>query len=178
MRFILNLMNELNEVWAKQIETARSEAQNKGRNDVAEYLNLRAANDLIRTASVKWMFDSMTEIAAFAVRANARISIENESPHHFEFNKAQMSGAILRLRFGVRCLSLEAGWTRTPADGFMRGGALAAARLTHFGMKKHDEEIILLRDEDFPQWFSVGIDGKRTIFNSIHLRKHFEIFIS
>lgn len=171
---MLNLMNELEQVWAKQLESKIAESKNA---DVADYLNLRMANDSVRAASVKWLFDSMNEIAAFANRGHFSISVENQSPHQFEFNKANMVGAILRLRFGVRCLSLEAGWTRTPSDGFMRGGALAAARLSHFGMKKHDEEIILLREEDFPQWFSVGIDGKREIFNSMNLRRHFEIFV-
>lgn len=171
---MLKLMNELEQVWAKQLETKIAESNNT---DVADYLNLRAANDFVRTASVKWLFDSMTEIVAFANRGQIQIALENHSPHQFEFNKANMVGAILRLRFGVRCLSLEAGWTRTPTDGFMRGGALAAARLAHFGMKKHDEEIILLRDEDFPNWFSIGIDGKREVFNSMNLRKHFEIFV-
>ncbi len=168
-------MNELEQVWAKQLETKIAESQSA---DVADYLNLRMANDSIRAASVKWLFDSLTEIAAFANRGHISITIENENPHQFEFNKANMVGAILRLRLGVRCLSLEAGWTRTPSDGFMRGGALAAARLTHFGMKKHDEEIILLRDEDFPNWFLVETDGKREVFNSINLRKHFEIFVN
>ena len=171
---MLNLMNELEQVWAKQIETKINESQNA---DVADYLNLRATNDSIRTASVKWLFDSITEIAAFANRGHLKIALENKIPHQFQFAKANMVGAALHLRLGVRCLTLEAGWTRTPTDGFMRGGALAAARLTHFGMKTHDEEIILLRDEDFPNWFSVGFDGKREVFNSMNLRKHFEIFV-
>ncbi len=170
-------MNELEDVWAQKLNQAIADAHGKGRRDVADYLNLKATNDSIRTASVKWLFDSMTEIAAFANRAQFSITLENENPHQFEFAKANMVGSRLRLRLGVRCLTLEAGWTRTPADGFMRGGALAAARLTHFGMKKHDEEIILLTDEDFPNWFSVANDGKRTVFNSINLRRHFEIFI-
>jgi sugar phosphate isomerase/epimerase len=173
---MLEMMNELNEIWARQIEKTVADAKNAGRGDVADYLNLRAANDAVRAASVKWLFDSLTEIAAFASRGNISIAIENESPHQFKFAGANMVGALARFRLGVRCLTLEAGWTRTPADGFMRGGALAAARLTHFGMKKYDEEIILLRDEDFPNWFSIGIDGGRTVFNSVNLRRHFEIF--
>ena len=175
---MLKLMDELEEVWAQKINQATSDAQNAGRNDVADYLSLKANNDLIRTASVKWLFDSMTEIAAFANRAQVSITLENENPHQFEFAKANMVGALLKLRLGVRCLSLQAGWTRTPADGFMRGGALAAGRITHFGMAKHNEEIILLRDEDFPQWFVIKDGNKDSVFNSIHLQKHFEIFVS
>lgn len=174
---MLKLMNELEEVWAQKLNQAIADAQTAGRTDVADYLNLKAANDLLRQTSVKWLFDSMTEIAAFANRSNISITIENENPHQFEFAKANMVGSLIRLRLGVRCLTLQAGWTRTPSDGFMRGGALAAARIAHFGMKKHDEEIILLRDtDDFPNWFAVK-DNNRAVFNSIHLQKHFEIFV-
>ena len=174
---MLKLMNELEQVWAQKLNQAASDAQTAGRSDVADYLSLKATNDLIRAASVKWLFDSMTEIAAFANRAQVSITLETENPHQFEFAKANMVGSLLKLRLGVRCLSLQAGWTRTPADGFMRGGALAAGRITHFGMAKHNEEIILLREEDSPSWFAVKDGGKRSIFNSIHLQKHFEIFV-
>lgn len=174
---MLKLMNELDEVWAQKLNQAIADAQTAGRTDIADYLNLKAANDLLRQTSVKWLFDSLTEIVAFANRSNIAITIENENPHQFEFAKANMVGSLIRLRLGVRCLTLQAGWTRTPADGFMRGGALAAANITHFGMAKQNEDIILLRDEDFPNWFAIKDDGKRTIFNSIHLQKHFEIFV-
>ena len=92
---MLKLMNELEQVWAKQIETKIAESQNT---DVTDYLSLRMANDSVRTTSVKWLFDSMTEIVAFANRGQISISIENQNPHQFEFNKANMVGAILRLR--------------------------------------------------------------------------------
>ncbi|CAN5371608.1 hypothetical protein BH10ACI1_BH10ACI1_27080 [soil metagenome] len=173
---MLKLMNELDEVWAQKLNQAISDAQTAGRTDIADYLTLKAANDLLRQTSVKWLFDSMTEIAAFANRANVQITLETDTPHNFEFAKANMVGARLRLLFGVRCLTLEAGWTRTPSDGFMRGGALAAARFLHFGMTKQNEEIILLREADAPQWFSVNGEGRRAVFNSIHLQKHFETF--
>ena len=170
-------MNELEEVWAQKLSQAIADAQTSGRTDVADYLNLKAANDLLRQTSVRWLFDSITEIAAFANRSRPQITIENENPHNFLHRNANLVGSLIRLRLGVRCLSIEAGWTRTPADGFMRGGALAAARLTHFGMQKQNEEIILLRDsEDFPQWFAAEDDGKRVIFNSINLQKHFGLF--
>lgn len=170
-------MNELDEVWAQKLNQAISDAQTAGRTDVADYLALKAANDLIRQTSVRWLFDSLLEIASQNNRNGLAVAVENENPHRFAFGKANMVGSLLRLRLGVRCLSVEAGWTRTPADGFMRGGALAAANIAHFGMAKQNEEIILLRaEEDFPQWFAGG-DGKRSVFNSINLQKHFEIFV-
>lgn len=167
-------MNELEEVWTQMMNQAIADARDSGRHDVAEYLTLKATNDFVRAASVKWLFDSMNEIAAQSRLAG--IKIENENPHRFPFNKAHMVGSRLSLRQGVRCLSIEAGWTRTPADGFMRGGALAAGKITHFGMAAATEEIILLKNDDFPQWFSIDRQERKTIFDSNNLQKHFRIF--
>jgi hypothetical protein len=171
-------MNELDEVWTKMINQAIADARETGRQDVAEYLSLKATNDFLRATSVKWLFDSMLEIAARHNRNHFAVEIENENPHNFAFNKANMVGSRLSLRQGVRCLSLEAGWTRTPTDGFMRGGALAAARITHFGIAKANEEIVLLKEDNFPQWFSIDKAERKSVFDSNNLQKHFQIFIS
>ena len=170
-------MNELDEVWTQMMTQAIADARETGRRDVAEYLALRATNDFIRQTSAQWLFDSMLEIAAQHNRDRATVLIETENPHNFAFNRANMVGSLLSLRQGVRCLSLEAGWTRTPTDGFMRGNALAAARITHFGIAKANEELVLLREEDLPQWFSIAKTGQKSVFDSRNLQKHFQIFI-
>ena len=175
---MLKIMNELEEVWTETLNQAIAAARQSGRHDVAEYLTLKATNDLIRQTSVKWLFDSIIEIAAQHNRTRGSVAVENETAHNFAFNRANMVGSRLSLRQGVRCLSIEAGWTRTPADGFMRGGALAAARITHFGISKSNEEIVLLKKDDFPQWFSIDKAERTTVFDSRNLQKHFQIFIS
>ena len=156
----------------RAIEGARA----SGRHDVAEYLTLKATNDLIRTTSVKWLFDSMLEIAARHNRIISNVHVENENPHNFAFGKANMVGLLLRLRLGLRCLTLEAGWTRTPKDGFMSGGALAVAQITHFGIREANSSLILLREDGLPQWFSVDRTDKKSVFDSRHLQKHFQVF--
>ena len=170
-------MNELDEVWANMISEAIARARTGGRGDVAEYLALKATNDTIRAASVKWLSDAMLEIAARANRDNARITIENENPHRFAVGGATMVGSFLRFRQGVRCLTLEAGWTRTPADGFMRGGALAAARISHFGITEANTDLVLIRDGELPRWFSVDKNDRRNLFGSEHLERHFQLFL-
>lgn len=167
-------MDELAEFWTQKLDRAIAEANRSGRRDVAEYLTLKAANDAFRQTSIQWLFGALIEIAA----PNPHIKIENETAHRFDYNKATMLGALLRLRLGVRCLTLEAGWTRTPADGFMRGGALAAARIAHFGMRGRSADLILLRTGDLPQWFTIDDNNRRAEFNMEHLQKHFEIFIN
>ncbi|MCA1623259.1 MAG: hypothetical protein LC768_04330 [Acidobacteria bacterium] len=170
-------MNELDQIWAQMLDEAMSKARASGRGNVVEYLQLKATNDVIRAASVKWLFDSMLEIAAEANRKNAAVTIENENPHRFPLGNAQLVGSLLSFRQGVRCLTLEAGWTRTPADGFMRGGALACARITHFGVSKANDELALIRENDLPNWFSVKKGGKRNLFDSNNLQNHFRVFL-
>ncbi len=173
---MLKVMNELEQVWTQKLSEARVKAQDSGRADVAEYLALRATNDLIRQTSVEWLLNSLIEIAAEANRRGATITIETENKHRFEFRNASLSGSLCCLRQGVRCLTVEAGWTRTPADGFMRGGALAVARITHFGISKHNAELFLVQLNNLPNWFSVDKNGKRELFDAKNLQEHFRVF--
>lgn len=153
------------------IENARA----GGRSDVEDYLALRAANDAIRQAGTKWLFDSMIEIAAGSNRERPPVTIEREEPHSFDHRGANIVGSMLRLRQGLRCLTLEAGWTRTPSDGFMRGGALAVARVSHFGFPGATSEIVLVNAPDQPFWniFEDGRLGPR--FGETELRSHFRL---
>lgn len=172
------MMNELNEFWANSINEAINQARAQGRADVADYLSLKATNDEIRAASSRWLFQSSLEIAHEAMRGGLNIKIENENPYRFEMNKATMVGSLLEVKFGIRQLKVEAGWTRTPPDGFMRGGALAYARLSHFGQAKHNAELLLARNNDSaPQWFTSDREGRRAPFDSNNLREHFRIFL-
>ena len=166
-------MNELDEVWAGMLEKALIKAEAEGRRDVADYITLKASNDAIRQTSVQWLFGSLLEIAG----SNPQVTIENENPHRFTFANATMVGSLLRLRHGVRCLTLEAGWTRTPSDGFMRGGALAAARIKHFGLAKHNTDLQLIQLNGSPGWFIAEKNGNRTMFDTNHLNQHFQIFL-
>jgi len=174
---MLKVMNELDEVWANKLNEALIKARTTGRGDVAEYLTLKVTNDTIRAESVKWLFDSMLEIASNANRNHAQITIENENPHRFAVGNATMIGSLLRFRQGVRCLTLEAGWTRTPTDGFMRGGALAAARISHFGIGKANADLVLVRNGDLPQWFAVDQNSRKSSFSFEHLHQHFRVFL-
>ena len=169
-------MNELDEMWSQMLSQALENAKASGRHDVAEYLNLKAANDTIRQASVQWLFDTLIEIAGDANRTNLGVSIERNDPHNFSYRGANLVGSLIRLRHGVRCLTVEAGWTRTPTDGFMRGGALAFAKITHLGIPKANAEISLTRSEEAPVWKLILEEKGVEIFRSEALRDHFRIF--
>lgn len=172
-------MNELDEIWRRMIEEAVLKAKSSGNSDVAEYLTLKATNDAIRSEGCKWLFDSLLELSEEASRQGIRLEIENENPHRFSIGFSTMVGSLLRFRRGVRALTIETGWTRTPADGFMRGNSLAHARISHFGMSKANAELALVRQNgDLPHWFVIGANGDRKLFSSDDLREHFEIFTS
>ena len=174
---MLKTMNELDEIWQQMIREATARAKTAGRSDVADYLALKANNDAIRAAGCKWLFDAFLELSDEANRQGIRLEIENENPHRFAIGHSTMVGSLLRFRFGVRSLTVEAGWTRTPADGFMRGGSLAHARISHFGISPANAELLLLRDgENRPHWYSLEKDGRRIPFASNNLRRHFVIF--
>ena len=166
-------MNELDEAWAEMLAGAIRNARASGREDVADYLALKQTNDLIRQTSVTWLFDSLIEIAADATRSNPSLKIEREEPHEFAFQNARMAGGLLIISLGVRRLTVEAGWTRLPSHGFMRKGALAAARITHFGMPKAGADLVLMRQGEVPAWTIVEGDH----FDVECLRQHFSIFM-
>ena len=171
-------MNELDEVWLQIMEQALAQAQVAGRTDVADYLALKANNDSIRSTSCQWLFDSFLELSEEANRNGIRLEVENENPHRFVVGHSTMVGSLLRFRYGVRCLTIETGWTRTPADGFMRGGAFAHARISHFGISQANAELLLLRNkQDAPYWVAIDKDGVKSVFAFNHLREHFQVFL-
>jgi hypothetical protein len=174
---LLIAMNELDQVWDEMLAAAaqaRPEAQPAV---VADYLELKNANDRVRDTAVGWLFATAREIAEHANRKNAQIAIEEKDGHRFPYRSAELSGPRLVFRRGVRALTLEAGWTRAPGDGFMRAGALAVARISHFGLSKANAELHLLKFEDRPQWFAVPDEQRRISFELEDLIGHFKIFL-
>ncbi|MBV9243001.1 MAG: hypothetical protein JO314_13435 [Acidobacteria bacterium] len=143
-------MDELDESWAVMLMAASERAAMQGREDVAEYLRLKATNDAIRAAGVKWLLDAFAEIAF--KQGNATIKVEREERHSFKHGVSTMAGTRLTIRYGVRCLDIEAGWARTPSHGIMRQGALAQANILHFGRSRENETLKLIHGDDLPRW--------------------------
>jgi len=174
---MLQIMNELNEVWEQLINEAAKNPNAAAGEGFAEFLAVKSANDQIRETSVRWLLDTMRTAAERANQKNANITIESVEPHRFSLEKMHLGGSLLRFRQGIRCLTIEAGWTRAPGDGFMRGNALAVARVTHFGISKANAELHLLKFEDRPHWFTVTQNGLRVSFELEDLVRHFQVFL-
>jgi len=149
-------MGELDEAWAAALSEAERRARLAGRNDVAEYLLLKNSNDLLRKAGLDWLLAEFTVLAGEANRAGASIQISKQEDHRFKIGTSTMVGQLLTLTNGVRTLFVEAGWPRTPRDGFVRGGGLAAANIRHLGIKAANEELLLSKsNKGAPAWKSI-----------------------
>lgn len=165
-------MSELDEFWSEQLSAATQNARAAGRADVADYLSLKAENDAVRSAEIERLFENMIAAAMSGEHRSKQIAIEREAPHNFRHRNANLVGSFLNLRYGVRCMTVEAGWTRTPTDGFMRLGALVFARITHFGMPKANMELALITDSNRSQWQIVRDEAGYVEFGAEHCAAH------
>jgi len=169
-------VSELDEAWELALAEAKRRARAAGRADIAQYLDLRAQNDLLRRTAVDWLLYTITALAADANRRGAGIQIEQHDAHRFRVENATMVGTRLTLRNGVRALTVESGWPRAPRDGFMRGGALARANIKHLGRHRSNAELLLVRSSSgAPQWFVVEKDGARSLFTKTRARAHLSV---
>jgi hypothetical protein len=175
------LMPELDEMWEEVLREAQTRARQTGRHDVVEYLQLREVNDAARRIGIEWLFATFLEVAAEANRRGLSLATQRSAPHSFAIGASMMQGELVRISFGVRALTVEAGFPRTPADGFIRGGGLAAARITHFGIAKANADLLLARPnsnaKDAPIWFTIDDQNFRQQFSTAHLKKHFAVFL-
>jgi hypothetical protein len=169
-------MSELDEAWALALSEAEARARQRGRGDLAEYLALRNSNDLLRKAGVDWLVTSFVNHAGDANRAGASIQVSNTDGHRFRMGTSTMVGRLVTLTNGVRRISVEAGWPRTPRDGIVRGGGLAAANVLHLGLRSLSEELLLTRiSNGSPQWTSVT--KKPHAFHESDIQRHLAILL-
>lgn len=166
-------MSELDKEWARRVAEAEQRARAAGRGDVAAYLALRASNDMARTVGIEWLLETFTALAGEANRAGASINLTQQDAHRFHVGNSTMVGRQLTLRTGVRALTVEAGWPRTPRDGIVRGGGLACAKINHFGNRNAGEDLLLIQGIDgVPQWIVLERSGARSQLSEDRLRHH------
>lgn len=169
-------MSELDEAWAEALSEAERKARQTGRKDIADYLLLRNANDLLRKAGVDWLIAGFTSVAADANRAGASIQIKTQEGHRFRTGTSTMVGHLVTLTNGVRTLYIEAGWPRTPRDGVVRGGGLAAAAIRHLGIRSASEELLLAKSHNgAPAWKSVS--KRHGFLHESDIRRHVRILL-
>lgn len=165
-------MSELDEAWEMALAEAQTRAHVAGRRDIAEYLSLRRRNDLLRRTGTEWLIEEFVALAGEANRSGAGIQLERHDEHRFSRGTASMVGKQVTLRRGVRAVTIESGWPRTPKDGIVRGGGLACANIKHFGRPRLNQELLLISStKGSPQWVVMNDDGQ-TRFTGIELQRH------
>ena len=166
-------MSSFDEEYEQRLAEARARAGTRGRDDVLDYLSVRATNDRLRAAGVTWLLDSFTALAGELNRAGAGLTIARQEAHRFRVGHSTMVGTQLVIRNGIRALTVEAGWPRAPGDGIVRGGGLACARLTHFGDAEAGEELLLAPwGQDATRWLSARDRGPHEEFLEDRVRRH------
>lgn len=170
-----NVMNDLDQVMSDALFDAPEFSLPTER--LADYLAVKAANDQIREKSVGQLLAAFELLAEHANRNKAAVTVDRIDAHRFEINGSRVSGSSLKFRHGVRCLTVEAGWTRTPSDGFMRGNALALARISHFGIPSAGMELRLLKFDDVFRWFRLDSRGVSVSIELEDLISHFRTFL-
>jgi hypothetical protein len=167
-------LSELKAEWARRLAEAEQSARASGRSDIVDYLALRALNDMARNTGIEWLLDTFTAHAGEANRAGAGIRLANTDAHRFRVGASTMVGRRVTLTVGVRVLTVEAGWPRTPPDGIVRGGGLATARISHFGDRRDDDELLLVQTsgDAAPRWLILDATGARRTLEEARVRQH------
>jgi hypothetical protein len=169
-------MTELDEAWELALAEAKHRARVSGRRDIADYLDLRRQNDLLRRTATEWLVNAIVSLAAKENRAGAGIQLEKQGAHRFQRGTATMVGTRITLRRGVRALSIESGWPRTPRDGIVRGGGLACANIKHFGRPRLNEELLLIRSSNgTPKWSLMRKNERQSVLKESDLQRHLAI---
>ena len=137
------------------------------------YLSLRAANDQLRERGAGALLDAFTALAGEANRRGAAVTLARTEPHRFSVGNSTMVGTCLTLSRGVRSLAVETGWPRAPRDGFVQGGGLARARVTHFGDRGAGEDLMLVLDVGgTPVWVVPGAGSAHAELTPERLCRH------
>lgn len=170
-------MVEISEFWSEFVGE-RTAFDGKSRSRLfADFAALKTTNDEIRNRAVEWLIASFVELAAHANRHNVAVETERKEPHNFTAYGANMVGVKTSFRHGIRCLTVEAGWTRLPSDGFMRGGALAVAHVRHFGLRERSADLALLKNGEKSAWFEIDPDNTARLLELDALIRHMSILI-
>lgn len=170
-------MAEISEFWDEVLNKKAGDIAASEHRIVADFIALKATNDEIRQRAVDGLIASFTELAAHATRHDIPVDVERKEPHNFAAYGANMVGVKTSFRHGIRCLTVEAGWTRMPGDGFMRGGALAVAHIRHFGLREHAMDLALLKTNDRPAWFEIDSDNVARLVDLESFIRHMTLLI-
>ncbi|MEP7271766.1 MAG: hypothetical protein ABI882_09685 [Acidobacteriota bacterium] len=91
-----------------------------------DYVALRAANDLIRERGKVWVFETLSRLC---LEQGHELTLGRQD-WRFEVGRSVMVGERVGIRYRGSTLTIEVGWPRTPADGFVPDQGLARGRIS------------------------------------------------
>ena len=141
-----------------------------------DYLAVRGANNEIRDSATEWLFRSFDELAERLRLQAFECSVERSDESQFNFLGATLTGPAIFFSHGVKRLSCEVGSIKAPGHGIIKGGGVAVARISHFGMPEKEQFLRLSVGEGSARW-TVESERLRQ-FDAYDLMAHFRILIS
>lgn len=141
-----------------------------------DYLTVRGVNNEMRGNATEWLFKSFEYTALRLTSDGFALSPDCAELSSFSFSGATLSGPSIAFPFGVRKLTCEVGSIKAPGDGIIKGGGIAIARISHFGMPEKEQFLRLVIGEETARWV-VDSDRSRS-FDLYDVIGHFRILIS
>jgi hypothetical protein len=162
--------------WSKLLDDEIARGNVSAEGVFQDYLSVRGANNEIRNDAAEWLFESFVAFSNRLSSDGFQISVERNTDTRFAFHWATLSGSSIIVSNGLRKLSCEVGSIKAPGDGIIKGGGIAIARLSHFGIPEKDQILRLLVGEEKARWV---VDGNRPRdFDAYDLVRHFKILLS
>jgi len=173
---ILRFMTTSEQFWSRLLDEEIARGNVSAEGVFQEYLSVRGANNNIRNEAAEWLFGSFVKFTQRLVSDGFQISVERNEESQFAFHWATLSGPSIVVSNGLRKLSCEVGSIKAPGHGIIKGGGIAIARLSHFGIPEKDQILRLIAGEETARWV---VDGSRTReLDAYDLVRHFKILLS
>lgn len=138
-----------------------------------DYLSVRGANNDIRVRATDWLFGSFAELSERLSSQGLELPLERSDDIRFTFLGATLLGSAIAFSNGVRRLSCEVGSIKAPGHGIIKGGGIAIARISHFGIPEKEQTLRLVVGEESARWV-VDSDCMR-LFDAYDLVRHFRV---
>ena len=173
-------LSELDEAWELALAEAKRRAHAAGRADIAQYLALRAQNDLLRRTAIDWLVDTLTAFAADANRRGAAIQIELSDAHNFRVGPKRRwwEQSLLCATACARCRSKAAGRERRAMESCGEMDWPAPTSNILAGRAETRSCCWRAHPAARPQWLIIERTDTRTALSEDHLRDHISVLLA
>jgi len=169
-------MTTSDDFWLKLLDQEIERGTVSAEGVFQDYLSVRGANNSIRKHAAEWVFSSFLKFSEKLTSNGFQIVMEEKTESQFVFEGATLTGPSMVFTSGVRNLSCEVGSIKAPGHGIIKGGGIAIARLSHFGIPERNQILRLIVGEETGRWVVDG--GPPRQFDAYDIVGHFKILVS